>query len=270
MNGQPDFLILGPVEVVSMGCWYGGLPPTTRKLLALLLSAGREGVTVPRIVTSLWGEDYPASARQMVRAHVMRLRAMLEPSGRAVVHHPYLGYRLETEDGDIDATVFEELLRQGRGLMLAGRFDAAADCLERAVGLWRGHHALADVRDVLDLQAEAVRLEELRLLSEELLADCQLMEGRVEDLVPRLAALRVRYPLREKFLAQFMVALSGTGRQVEAMTAYLGSREVFIERSGLEPSARLTTVHGALLRGDPWQSVVPLISLGGGPVGHRA
>jgi len=269
VNGQPDFLILGPVEVVSMSCWYGGLPPTTRKLLALLLSAGREGVGVPRIVTSLWGEDHPASARQMVRAHVMRLRAMLEPAGRAVVHHPYLGYRLETEPGDIDAAVFEDLLRQGRGLMVAGRFDAAAEFLERALGLWRGHSALVDVRDVLELQAEAVRLEELRLLAEELLVDCHLMEGRVEDLVPRLAALRVRYPLREKFLAQFMVALSGSGRQVEAMTAFLGSREVFIERSGLEPSAQLTTVHGALLRGDPWQSVVPLISTAARARGHR-
>lgn len=263
--------MLGPVEVGFLGDWHGGVPPMTRRLLALLLSAGPEGMTVPRLVSGMWGDDYPASARQMVRSHVMRLRTMLEragrpAAGRSIIHHPCLGYRIEAEDADIDARVFEKLLRQGRGLMVEGRFAEAAELLEHALGLWRGHHALADVRDVLDLEAEAVRLEELRLLAEELLVDCRLLEGRVQDLVPHLASLRIRYPLREKFLAQFMLALSGTGRRVEAMSAYVGSRQVFIERSGLEPSAQLSTVHGALLRGDPWQSVVPLIA----PVAGRA
>ncbi|MER5686445.1 helix-turn-helix domain-containing protein [Streptomyces sp. NPDC002205] len=81
MTESLNYLLLGNLHVVSMSHWHGGLPPKTRMLLALLLTAGPEGVSTRRIVAGLWGDDFPLSAPQMIRTHVMRLRSMLGPHG---------------------------------------------------------------------------------------------------------------------------------------------------------------------------------------------
>ncbi|MFB7337080.1 BTAD domain-containing putative transcriptional regulator [Streptomyces adustus] len=244
---------------MSLRDWRGGMTPTASKLLALLLSAGPEGMSARHLLFSLWGESAPPSARQMLRAHVMKLRGQLGRDHWLIAKSSGQGYCLVLDDADVDARVFENLMRQGRSAINAGEYERALRHLEEATALWRGYRALSDVRDVLELEAEAVRLEELRLIAEELIADCSLLQGRASDLVPRLAALRVRYPLREKFLGQLMLALAACDRRIEAVEIYRKTRDVFIEQAGIEPSSRLAHLHLALLRGDPWETVMSLI-----------
>jgi DNA-binding SARP family transcriptional activator len=255
-----NFLVLGSVEVTSLVNWHGGIPPKTRQLLAVLLMAGRNGMSSGKIATCLWGEAQPPSAPQMVRARVMKLRSMLGPDKWRITRDASSGYRIKVADHEIDAGVFERLLREGHRELAAGKACAALPKLQHAIGLWRGNAAMVGTRDVVELEAEAVRLEELRLLAEELIAEAQLALGRAAEVIPHLLSLTVMYPLREQFLAQLMLALVMCGRCVEAADVYVRARKRFIEEVGMEPSAALARVHDAVLRGDEWQQILPVVA----------
>src|SRR5215470_15911641 len=109
-----EFLILGSLEVRADGQALrlpGGKP---RALLAALLVHRNEVVSFDRLVDDLWGEEPPASARQMVKGYVSDLRRDLAAGGAAgclVTHAP--GYRLEVDAGRLDAERFEQLVTRG-------------------------------------------------------------------------------------------------------------------------------------------------------------
>jgi DNA-binding SARP family transcriptional activator len=95
--------------------------------------------------------------------------------------------------------------------------------MRQALKLWRGA-SLSELTEPF-AAVEGARLEELRLtcLEERLAADLQL--GRHAAVAGELAALVERHPLREGLVGQLMRALSGTGRQVEALEAYRTLRD---------------------------------------------
>jgi transcriptional regulator with XRE-family HTH domain len=73
--------VLGPV-----GAWRDGVavrlgPPGRRAVLALLALAPGELVRRETIMDVLWGEQPPATAAELVAAHVSRLRRVLDPAG---------------------------------------------------------------------------------------------------------------------------------------------------------------------------------------------
>ena len=67
--------------------------------------------------------------------------------------------------------------------------------------------------------------------------DCDLETGRHRQLVPELEALVAEAPLRERPHAQLMRALSGSGRQAEALAVYRRLRTRLVDDLGMEPSA---------------------------------
>ena len=91
--------------------------------------------------------------------------------------------------------------------------------LAEGLALWRGP-ALADWRYEAFAQAEAGRLDELRLacVEERIAADLAL--GRAAELVGELEALVVEQPLRERLRGQLILALYRSGRQSEALAQY--------------------------------------------------
>src|SRR4029453_14772738 len=101
-------------------------------------------------------EDPPGNPANTLQGRVSALRRSLgsEGSGLVVTRPP--GYLLEVAPEQVDAGRFERLGGQG----LAG--SGTAGLLEEALGLWRGP-ALAEFADQPWAQAEAARLEELRL-----------------------------------------------------------------------------------------------------------
>ncbi|MFE4399919.1 hypothetical protein ACFRPV_39695, partial [Kitasatospora sp. NPDC056808] len=75
-NVQPAIQLLGNVQV--NGSWRGQLTLSSRKVLAVLTSAGAEiGMNAYDIADHLWGSTQPASGLQMVRSYVMTLRMAL-------------------------------------------------------------------------------------------------------------------------------------------------------------------------------------------------
>src|SRR4029450_6891370 len=58
------------------------------------------------------------------------------------------------------------------------------------------------------------------------------------------------HPPRERFRAQLMRALYGSGRQAEALAAYRDARTYFVEELGIEPNRSLHNLEAAILRQD--------------------
>ncbi|MGW9176611.1 AfsR/SARP family transcriptional regulator [Streptomyces decoyicus] len=237
--------------------WHGGLALKSRQLLALLLTVGRDGISSERAAHFLWGGDQPASAPQMVRCHVMKLRSTLGRNRQWIKHCGATGYRLEARDGEVDAWVFERLLHQAQRSLDRGAPAKALQHLEAATALWRGDFALRDVCTIVELEAEAARLEELKSQAEELAIEAHLLQGNAHGIIPRLMSLVIRHPLREVFLRQLMLALSATGRHIEAAATYQKARKQFIEQVGMEPSTATARVHEGILQGEHWRKLMP-------------
>jgi YVTN family beta-propeller protein len=250
-----DFRILGPLEVVRNGqpLTLGG--SKQRAVLAVLLLHSNETVSVDRLIDALWGEKAPAGAVQSVRVHISRLRKALNGgdgtgNGQAGLVTTSGGYQLKVDDDSFDLARFERLYAEGQRELAAGRPERASELLSEALGLWRGP-ALADLAFEPFAQAEAARLDELRVaaLEDGLEADLQL--GRHAAVASAVEPLITEHPLRERLRRLQMLALYRCGRQAEALDAFRRARETLVEEIGVEPSPELRELHEAILRQDP-------------------
>ena len=70
-------------------------------------------------------------------------------------------------------------------------------------------------------------------------------------MLPELERLIVEEPYRERFRAQYVLALYRAGRQKDALEAYRRAREVFVEELGVDPSPELQDLERRILRHDP-------------------
>jgi len=115
-----------------------------------------------------------------------------------------------------------------------------------ALALWRGRALVEFTYDEF-AQAEAGRLEELRLVAIEELADAELASGRHANAVGRLQALVDEHPLRERLWGSLMLALYRCGRQAEALRAYQSLRRILDEELAIEPSRTIQRLEEAIL-----------------------
>jgi DNA-binding SARP family transcriptional activator/ABC-type branched-subunit amino acid transport system substrate-binding protein len=255
-----EFRILGPLEVVDDGRPLTLAGHKQRALLALLLLHRGQVVSVDRLIDDLWSERPPASAANSIHVYVSQLRKTL---GAGLLETRGRGYLLDVESERLDLGRFERLLERGRALLAAGDPAAAAEVLREAIGLWRGA-PLADFAYESFAQGEIARLEELRLAALEERIEADLALGRHTDAVAELEALVGDHPLRERMRAQHMLALYRSGRQAEALEAYVQARQALVDGLGIEPGADLRELQGAILRQDdalapPARPHVPLL-----------
>ncbi|MCI2423403.1 AAA family ATPase [Saccharopolyspora sp. K220] len=224
----------------------GGL--RVRTLLArLALDAGRT-VAAEVLIADLWGSAQPSGALNALQSLVSRARRAL--AGSLELRSDQSGYALQVAPDDVDAIRFAWLAADGRRLLRAGHVDAAAGTLREALALWRGG-ALVDFVDAPFVEAQAARLEELRLVALADRMDADLQAGRHVDLVPELEGLCARYPLRERLAALRVRALYACGRQADAFAVYETLRRRLDDELAVEPSQELKDLHVAMLRGDP-------------------
>ena len=243
-----EFAILGPLEVRDGPAPVRVPGAKERALLAdLLVNAGRV-VPADRLVEDLWGDDPPGNPANTLQGRVSALRRALGPAGGALVTRPP-GYLLEAGPEQVDAGRFERLVAEATAAA-AGEGPRAARQLEEALGLWRGP-ALAEFADQPWAQAEAARLEELRLAATEALVELRLAAGGHAGLVGELEGLVAAHPTRERLRGQLMVALYRSGRQADALGAYQQAREVLAEELGIDPSPELQRLHHQILLQDP-------------------
>ncbi|MEV6159017.1 BTAD domain-containing putative transcriptional regulator [Nonomuraea sp. NPDC052129] len=237
--------LLGPFEVRNRDGAVVEVPGIRLRALlaALALEPGRI-VTRARLVDWIWGEQPPADEVNALQALVSRLRRVL-PDG--VIEADSGGYRLAVAPDAVDVSRFEQLVGQARAAEPAAR----ADLLRSALALWRGT-AMADLAlqgsDAFD--AAVARLDELHVAALGDRVDADIRLGRGSELVSELTELVAAYPLREGFVAALMRALAEAGRGSEALTVYQRTRERLAEELGVDPSAKLSALHTALLRGE--------------------
>jgi predicted ATPase/DNA-binding SARP family transcriptional activator len=225
--------LLGPLQLAVGGAGLVLTAAKVRTLLVFLLVHRGQVVSVDRIADALWDGGPPASAANLVHGYVRDLRRAVGP---ALVLTVPGGYLLDASGCSVDTDRFAEL--------------AAAGSYRQALALWRGP-ALAEWADQPWARGWAVRLEEERfdVLERRLAAD--LDAGQASAVTGELAALVEEAPLRERLRALQVRALYLSGRQADALRAYLDARAALIELAGVEPGAELRAVEAAVLAHDP-------------------
>jgi predicted ATPase/DNA-binding SARP family transcriptional activator len=245
---QTPFRILGSLEVEGAESLGG---PRPRALLRALLLAAGETVSPDRLIDAVWPEDPPAGALHALQVHLSQLRKAI-PGGRERLVTEPGGYRAVVGPDELDSLRFQRLAREGRERLAAGDARAASALLDEALALWRG-----PVEGTAAGDAEARRLEELRLATTEDRLAAAVQLGRHHEAVAELERLVHEHPLREGPRGQLMLALYRGGRQAAALAVYREGRRLLDEELGLEPGPQLRELELAILRHDPALAAAP-------------
>ena len=229
--------------------------PRQRAVLAVLLLQANRVVSADRLVEDVWQGHAPEASVTSLQTYVFHLRRALEPGrprgGAAeVLATRDRGYLLQVSRECLDAAVFEDGLTAGLAALEAGRHSQARERLGRALDLWRGP-VLADLSDYAFIQAEAARLDELRLAAWEGRIEADLALRRHNAVTAELERLVAEHPLRERLHGQLMLALYRCGRQADALAAYRRVRDLLAAELGIDPGEQLRRLHASVLAHDP-------------------
>ncbi|MGD2059478.1 MAG: BTAD domain-containing putative transcriptional regulator, partial [Acidimicrobiia bacterium] len=239
------FSVLGPVGVIGgdspldLGGWK------QRAVLALLLQAPDQMVSLDRIITDVWGDEASPKARDAVYTYVSNLRRVL---GKERIEHGPAGYRLVVGPEEVDAARFESECAAAERTMAAAP-EKAARALEDALAMWRGR-AYEGHEDLPTIAPEANRLEELRTSCRENRFEAQLKAGETADPAD-IEALCREHELREKPWSLLMRAEYRAGRQADALRTYRRFCRILGDELGVEPSPALVRLEEQILLNDP-------------------
>ena len=242
-----EFRVLGPLEAADDDGRRLDLGGNRQQIVlaSLALEPGRV-ISVGRLLTAVYGERLPNSARAQVQICVSAIRRLLTANGRPeAIATRHQGYSLEVPDDEVDLRGYESLLT--RAVAAADKGEAVL-LYREALRMWRG--VPLEGLDSEPLRAAADRLVERRLTATEECIDQELALGRHGDLVAELTGLVATNPLRERLRGQLMLALYRSGRQAEALECYRSARLVLVEELGLEPSERLQQLERSILSSD--------------------
>lgn len=242
------FFVLGPLECRSAERPVDISGTLQRALLATLLAAEGNPVSVESLVTELWADSPPPQWENALQAHISRLRRRIEAvaddrPARLIVQHS--SYCLRTDEDMVDAKVFMRELGNARFLGAADPISAAG-ALHHALSLWRGKAFGLVIQGPL-CRTVAQRYETARLVALETLFDLELRSGRHADIIPMLSELAEAPSLNERFCEQLMIALYRSGQQARALSSYCQMRDRLDEELGVEPTITLRNLYSAIL-----------------------
>jgi DNA-binding SARP family transcriptional activator len=244
--GVLGFGILGPIEAV-----YDGAPlqlggPRRRSTLALLLLNANRVVSIDLLADALYAGRPPLTAVTQVHRQVSDLRKVL---GAEAIRTQDSGYVINVPRGQLDLFRFEQLVSDAAEAMSRSDAARAATLLKDALALWRGD-ALGDLGGEEPFVSHTRRLEELRLATQERLAEAELALGRHAEVAAELERLVAGHPLRESLRALQMLAFYRSGRQAEALEVFRRARNELVDQFGIEPGSALRAMERAILRQD--------------------
>src|ERR1700744_1013364 len=204
------FRMLGPLEVHTGQEWTSIRAAKWRAVLARLLLSAGQVVATDTLIDELWGDDPPATATNLVSLYMLRLGRFMGDTDGQVIRTRSPGYQLLIGPDDLDVQRFTVLSGQGRKALGDGDPEAAARGLAGALALWRGG-ARAAVPPSPYVEAEAERLDELRLSATELQLEAEIACGRHREVIPELRRLLADQPLREEWWLLLVRALGCAG-----------------------------------------------------------
>ena len=235
--------LLGRFTVSVDGAEVPQRPGRARAVLARLALDNGRTVSRDALIRSLWGDEPPASAVNVVQIAVSTLRREL---GVDAVRTDSTGYALGPAEVDLD----DFLSGIRAGLRAAEQHDdlATTAALTPAIELFRP--------PLEDLGTQTFVVERRDWITERYLAAAEahsaalIRLGRADAAVHLLPDLVDRNPLHEGLLEQLMLALAATGREAAALAAYESGRERIADELGVDPGTRLRDTHARILRGE--------------------
>ncbi len=243
---------LGPLRVLDgeRVVELGG--PRQQRVLAVLLAATPDNVTVDRLIDEVWGDDPPDTASHVIRTYISNLKQSLD--GR--IQSDGRRYRLALDGDESDASALTEAVRSARSLVEVDP-GATIDRLDSVLSVQRGEpfEGLAD--DAATIRIQADRLEEQLASARELRMEAALEIGRHDEFLADIEDLVGSHPLREHASELLMMALYRSERQAEALAVYRKLRNRLIEELGLEPSRQLQELEERILLQDPALDLAP-------------
>ncbi|MFF2658642.1 BTAD domain-containing putative transcriptional regulator [Kitasatospora sp. NPDC058032] len=243
--------LLGPVELRTAD-GRSVEPAAAKRRAALALLALELGRTVPvgRFFELLWGDEPPARARAALQGHIAALRKLIAGSELVLSTRPP-GYRLDGPADAVDASLFERLTARAAAESAPEGDRAAAGLLRRALDLWHGPDALADLPESDLRDALADRLRKDRALALQAWADRLLRLGLGADAVSDLDRALESDPWNEALAALLVLCLNQAGRPWDALNAYHRTRRRLAADLGVGPGVALRSAVSGLLADEP-------------------
>ncbi len=251
MGDVHRFRVLGQLEVRRGGAVIPVRAAKQRTFLASLLAEPNRVVSVGTLMEQIWDERPPVQARGALHSYVMRLRRVIgtDDAPAPIVTHTD-GYQITVHDDDLDLLRFQSLLREAAEPRAAADPARRSALLGAALAQWSGD-PLGNVESAA-LHRQTVPIwTEQRLTALEQRIDADLRLGRASELLAELRGLTARYPLREHFHAQLMLACYRAGRQADALAEYRAVRELLAEDLGMDPGPALQRLNAQILATDP-------------------
>lgn len=219
-------------------------------MAALLVDAGRP-VPLDTLIERVWDASPPETARDVVYAHVARIRKVLAQAnaadgGTLSLDRQPDGYLLRAGADQIDLHRFRQLVARAPGE--TGPPEEVALLLREAIGLRRGTPLdglgggwAARAREGIERQWLSAVIRWAR---------AELRMGRHQPVAEELPEIIDRHPMAEALVAEAMRAFQAGGRTAEALDLYARTRALLTDRLGTEPSAPLRDLHQMILRGE--------------------
>jgi DNA-binding SARP family transcriptional activator len=244
VQARPEVVVLGAVGVRCGGTLHRPTSGLSRALLALLAEAGPWGVAEDRLEDVVWGERI---SRSTVTVAMHRLRSWLRTAAANAIdiRRTSAGYALTPDDLVTDIARFRAMAAKAASRQPRER----AATLGEALSLWQGV-ALADVPADRADPAVAARLAREFCAATLARGEALLAAGEPATAAQVLEALAELRPFDESVHARLVDALSRTGRQAEAITAFHTIRARLREEFGVNPGPELDAALGRTLRTD--------------------
>lgn len=215
--------VLGPIQIVTPGGRAIDLPSASqRRLLAVL------AMHAPGWVRAEWLAEVLRVSPSGMRTGVSRLRTALDGGALVAVAG---GYQLRS---DVDAQQFSRAVA-------AVPADRRLAGLEAALGLWGGS-PFDEFADEDWAVGEVARLVELHAGATDDCAAELVTARRWSGAIAVLYDQVARHPLRDRSRGLLIRALSGAGRQADALRAYQDYRALLADDVGTEPSSEVRVI----------------------------
>ncbi|WP_152486461.1 AfsR/SARP family transcriptional regulator [Nocardiopsis lucentensis] len=233
--------MLGPIAAWSDGRPLSVGGPRQRCVLgALLVHLGRE-VTVDQLISYLWNDDPPRTARSVIQVQIHPLRQLL-PDSIATTSG---GYILDVAPETVDLHRFRGLRERAAN----SEPELRLDLLDQGLECWRGVPFSGVGSDFLEHSIVAPLREE-RWAAVVAWASCALDLGRQAEVVSRLTPMVSEEPFRERLHLLLITALWRDNERARALAVYETFRANLAEELGVDPGPELTALHGRILRDD--------------------
>ncbi len=242
--------IFGGLRLILDGTEVDIVGAQRRRLVSLLLASSPAPVGMSRLIECLDPDARSANPKNVVQAHIRRLRRSLDPglAGRDCVHLRSVGDGYSLVPDSMDLWDFRQLVIRASSLRRtdpAGAVDLQSEAMAMFSAPWGEPGDDPLVSDA----ANSVVAEKL-MVRDDWMATL-LEAGLAADAADEMIAAVRREPTRERRCVYTMHALYRAGRQADALRLHEEIRIVLRDELGVSPGEAMEEMHGRVLAHDP-------------------